>query len=382
MREPIGLYIHVPFCLSKCPYCDFYSLPYPEPALLDRYTQAVTCALADWRERIAAPADTLYFGGGTPSLLGGKRLAAVIEASARHFGLSGAEITLEANPADDLAGVFRAFAAAGGNRVSLGMQSASDRELEKLGRRHRHAQTLRAAEDLHAAGIDNLSLDLMLGIEEQSPDSLADSIEACRQLGASHVSAYLLKIEEGTPFHARRDSLRIPDDDGMAALYLQACRQLEAAGFRQYEISNFARPGSRSRHNSKYWDLQPYLGIGPSAHSFLDGRRFFYPRDLSGFLEGAAPLPEDPEDSRIPDGSEAEYLMLRLRLTEGADESAYRRRFGRPLPAAFRQRAEQLARQCGGRWLQCDETGVRLTSEGFLLSNAIIARLLGEAING
>ena len=195
MREPIGLYIHVPFCLSKCPYCDFYSLPYPEPALLDRYTQAVTCALADWRERIAAPADTLYFGGGTPSLLGGKRLAAVIEASARHFGLSGAEITLEANPADDLAGVFRAFAAAGGNRVSLGMQSASDRELEKLGRRHRHAQTLRAAEDLHAAGIDNLSLDLMLGIEEQSPDSLADSIEACRQLGASHVSAYLLKID-------------------------------------------------------------------------------------------------------------------------------------------------------------------------------------------
>ena len=168
----------------------------------------------------------------------------------------------------------------------------------------------------------------------------------------------------------------------MAALYLQACRQLEAAGFRQYEISNFARPGRRSRHNSKYWDLQPYLGIGPSAHSFLDGRRFFYPRDLSGFLEGAAPLPEDPEDSRIPDGSEAEYLMLRLRLTEGADESAYRRRFGRPLPAAFRQRAEQLARQCGGRWLQCDETGVRLTSEGFLLSNAIIARLLGETISG
>ena len=133
-----------------------------------------------------------------------------------------------------------------------------------------------------------------------------------------------------------------------------------------------------ARHASRVLRMQP----GDAAELFLDGRRFFYPRDLSGFLEGAAPLPEDPEDSRIPDGSEAEYLMLRLRLTEGADESAYRRRFGRPLPAAFRQRAEQLARQCGGRWLQCDEEGVRLTSEGFLLSNAIIARLLEETIRG
>lgn len=376
MCEPIGLYIHVPFCVSKCPYCDFYSLSPTDTECLDRYTQAVTKALAEWHERIDTPADTLYFGGGTPSLLGGKRLTVILETAARYFGLSGAEITLEANPADDLADVFRAFAASGGNRVSLGMQSASDRELEKLGRRHRHAQTVRAAEDLHAAGIDNLSLDLMLGIEEQTSASLSHSIAACRQLGARHVSAYLLKIEEGTPFHARRNSLHIPDDDGMAALYLQACRQLEAAGFRQYEISNFACPGSHSRHNSKYWDLRPYLGIGPSAHSFLDGRRFFFPRDLNKFLAGAAALPEDPEDRQIPDGSETEYLMLRLRLTEGASESAYRHRFGRPLPAGFRRKAALLARQCAGRWLQCDEEGVRLTPEGFLLSNAILTRLL------
>ena len=382
MHEHIGLYIHVPFCASKCPYCDFYSLSPADTGLLDRYTQAVTDALAYWRERIDAPADTLYFGGGTPSLLGEKRLTLILEAAARHFGLCGAEITLEANPADDLAGVFRAFAASGGNRVSLGMQAAGDRELERLGRRHRHAQTVRAAEDLHAAGIDNLSLDLMLGIEEQTSASLAHSIETCRQLGARHISAYLLKIEAGTPFHARRDSLHIPDDDGMAALYLQACRQLEAAGFRQYEISNFSLPGRRSRHNSKYWDLQPYLGIGPSAHSFLEGRRFFYPRDLTGFLAGTAPLPEDPEDRQIPDGGEAEYLMLRLRLTEGVSESAYHRRFGHPLPAAFRQKAALLARQCGGRWLRCDEKGVRLTPEGFLLSNAILTRLLDETIHG
>lgn len=368
--ESVGLYIHVPFCLSKCPYCDFYSLPGPDEEMLDAYTAAVRGSLRAWAARLSRPADTLYFGGGTPSLLGGRRLAALIETAREAFGLRETEITLEANPADDLAETLRAFAAAGGNRLSLGMQSASPRELRLLGRRHRPADVERTAADARRAGIGNLSLDLMLGLPGQTATEIEEAAAVCTGLEAAHVSAYLLKIEAGTPFAARRDSLQLPDEDASADLYLAAAEALERQGYRQYEISNFSRPGRESRHNLKYWDLQPYLGIGPAAHSFLDGKRFAYPRDLAGFLAGTPPEPE--EEGPFPPGSREEYLMLRLRLAEGVTEAGYAARFGEPLPAVWRQRA---------RWLPAllveeDADGLRLTREGFLVSNAILGRLL------
>lgn len=386
---PIGLYIHVPFCVSKCPYCDFYSLPAPglrsspgcrpaEEERLDAYTAAVLRALEGWAGRLPGEtADTLYFGGGTPSLLGGGRIARILEAARRLFGLEGAEITLEANPADGLEETFRAFAAAGGNRVSLGMQSASPGELRSLGRRHAPADVEKAVRAARAAGIRSLSLDLMLGLEGQSAASVQASVEEAARLGAEHVSAYLLKIEEGTPYAARRESLALPDEDGQADLYLAACEALEGQGYRQYEISNFARPGFSSRHNLKYWNLAPYLGIGPSAHSFLGGRRFAYPRDLDGFLRGDGPAPERDGSSlgeeAIREGSEEEYILLRLRLTEGVSEAAFREKFGVPLPAVYRQRAAALPPSL----VTVDEAGIRFTREGFLLSNPLTVRLLG-----
>lgn len=220
---------------------------------------AAACGNGGGRRRERA--DTLYFGGGTPSLLGGRRLQRILEQSREVFGLEGAEITLEANPADELKETLRCFAAAGGNRLSLGMQSADREELRWLGRRHTPDQVLAAAEAARKAGIQNLSLDMMLGLEGQTPASVARSAAVCAELGAAHVSAYLLKIEPGTPL-GRREDLRLPDEEGCAQLYLAACEALEKAGFAQYEISNFAKPGFSSRHNRKYWNGEPYLGIG------------------------------------------------------------------------------------------------------------------------
>lgn len=364
-----GLYIHAPFCVSKCPYCDFYSVTGWDDALLNAYTERVVDELGRQAHRIGNTADTLYFGGGTPSLLGGKRLARLIAAARERCGLHDAEITLEANPADDLAETLSAFAAAGGNRLSLGMQSASPRELQFLERRHTVASLEKTVADARRAGIENLSLDLMLALKDQTAAEVRASVQACRDYGARHVSAYLLKIEENTPFGQCPPT--VPDDDAAAELYLTACEALEQAGFAQYEISNFSKPGYESRHNLKYWNGESYLGIGPAAHSFTEGMRWQYPRSLTAFMEVPSPVPE--EESAIACGSPEEYLMLRLRLTEGITEGGFAARFGCEMPVAWRQRAQNLP----GHLLIADEQGIRLTREGFLLSSAVIRHLVG-----
>ncbi len=363
----LGLYIHVPFCISKCPYCDFYSLPLPDEAVLDAYTDEVCRRLAAIPQRTA---DTLYFGGGTPSLLGGKRLTRIIKAADRLL-TSDAEITLEANPADELYDTFAAFAAAGGNRVSLGMQAAHDRGLKSLGRRHTADQLDAAVSDARRAGINNLSLDIMLATPSQGEADVLDAVEKCVTLGASHVSSYLLKTEAGTPFFEQRDSLCLPDEDKAAELYLLCCEALEEAGFAQYEISNFAKDGKQSRHNLKYWNSEDYIGIGPAAHSFYEGKRWYYERSLNAFLNGGTPLAEDP-DAEVADGSEEEYAMLRLRLTEGLRLDLFETQFGHPLPRVWLDNAAALPRSL----VQVDDSRIALTREGFLLSNVLTARIL------
>ena len=364
----IGIYIHVPFCRSKCPYCDFYSLTNTDEQTKDAYTAAVERALLRVRERGIGGADTLYFGGGTPSLLGGERLVRIMSAAAPVL-TADAEITLEANPADDLAPTLQAFAASGGNRLSMGMQSFSPTELQFLGRRHNNDQLTRAMQAAFDAGIDNISLDMMLGLEGQTPETVTASAEACRQLGATHVSAYLLKVEPNTPFGQQR--LSLPDEEQTADLYLCACEQLEQRGYRQYEISNFAKEGKQSRHNTKYWDGAPYIGIGPAAHSFWEGKRWAYPRSLTHFLEGGAPQREAGEDTALADGSAEEYALLRLRLTEGLTEQGFFARFQKPIPAEWRERANKLP----AHLVTVDESGIRFSREGFLLSNVLLARI-------
>ena len=367
--EPIGLYLHIPFCRGKCPYCDFYSMRV-DVERMDTYTKALGETLAAWAARTGRAADTFYFGGGTPSLLGGKRIASLVDTARAHYGLADAEITVECNPSDADGCLFEMLACAGVNRISLGLQSAVDEERKALGRRAGVKEAEECIRLSKAAGITNLSLDLMIGIPGQTVDSLRRSIDFCVQAGVTHISAYLLKIEEGTAFARRQEKLALPDEDAVCDFYEQACESLSEAGFRQYEISNFAQPGFESRHNLKYWNAEEYLGLGASAHSFLEGKRFFYPRDIDAFLRGAAPV-EDGEG-----GGFEEYAMLRLRLTEGLREDLLSRRYGYGIPDEMRRAAQQLA---GYGLLEQDEGGIRLTRKGFLLSNAVIAELLYDA---
>lgn len=368
----IGLYLHVPFCEKKCPYCDFYSVHASEDSL-NLYTDCMIDRLKYNSDKTKRPADTLYFGGGTPGLLGGERVARLIGQARACFGLDGAEITAEVNPGVDLTGFLQGFRAAGGNRLSIGMQSADDRELERLGRRHTVAQAAEAVAAARKAGIENISLDLMLGIEGQTVESARRSAAFCAELGVPHVSAYLLKIEPCTAFYQRREQLQLPDEDETCSLYEAACEELERHGLMQYEISNFARPGFESRHNLKYWHCEEYLGLGPAAHSFLNGKRFYEMRDLRAFLAGQAP--EEDADPEMPAGGPEEYAMLALRLTEGLQEARYRERFGGPIPERWKRAAQRYARV---GLTECWPEGFRFTRKGFLVSNALLAEILYE----
>lgn len=367
----LGLYLHVPFCASKCPYCDFYSIAGQSDADKDRYLQAMLASLRRWSAKLNTTADTVYIGGGTPSLLGTSRLVSLLTAARSAFSVpENAEITMEANPGDDLTDIFTAFAAVGGNRVSLGVQSVNDSQLHTLGRRHTVSDVDSAVSAAHRAGLYNLSVDLMLGTSAQTVTDIRTATHRFADWGARHVSAYLLKIERGTPYAATPPPL--PDEDEAATLYLEAVAALAEQGYAQYEISNFANPGFESRHNLKYWNSEPYLGIGPAAHSFLSGKRLYYPRSLSAFLAGDEPLFETSDDTAIAENSPEEYAMLRLRLTEGLTESRYHARFGTSIPHAWREKAAALPPHL----VTTDEIGIRLTPDGFLVSDAILTHIL------
>ena len=370
MGKPLGLYIHVPFCKQKCVYCDFYSLPRREDQM-DAYVSALRAQLAE-ADFSGYEADTVYFGGGTPSYLGPRRLTALLEAASAACSIApGAEITLEANP--DSAGdpdALSALRQAGFNRVSLGMQSADDGELRAIGRVHTMAQVRASADAVRRAGFDNLSLDLIYGLPGQSLPRWRENLSAAAALCPEHLSCYGLKAEPGTPLYARRDTL--PGDGAQADMYLETVDFLESRGYRQYEISNFAKPGRESRHNLKYWTLGEYAGFGPGAHSDFRGRRYAWARDLEAYLRGKPPLSEDQAMS--PRDREAEWLMLSLRLVRGLDMAAWEERFRRPfapfLPFLNRCEAAGYAAREEGRW--------RLTPRGFLVSNQIIGFLLDQ----
>lgn len=368
----LGFYIHVPFCHGKCPYCDFYSRP-DSPRKMDAYVSAVTAALAPWRERLAGrELATVYFGGGTPSLLGARRLGTILQAVRQGFSLApGAEITLEANPTSVDRAFFQEVRQAGFNRLSMGLQSANGEELRFLGRTHSPQQAAQAVENARAAGFSNISLDLMLGLPGGSREKLGRSIAFAAFLGVEHISSYILKVEPGTPFAAR--GVQVPDEDDTAEQYLFAVEELARLGYGQYEISNFARPGKESRHNLLYWRGEEYLGFGPGAHSFFGGRRFYYPRDLEGFLQGNSPA----EDGT--GGDFGEFAMLNLRLTRGLRREDCLARFGAEGGALFDEVLEN-ARRCPPRLLRADGEAISFTPEGFLVSNALLVRLLGEEL--
>lgn len=362
-----GLYIHIPFCRGKCPYCDFYSLPCEEGAM-DAYVRRTEAVLAQWG---GMPITTIYFGGGTPSLLGPERLSRLLRQARKSFPLAPpGEVTLEANPTHVNEAFFAALAEAGFTRLSMGMQSADQEELKLLGRAHSPENVKEAVKAAQRAGFRNISLDMMLGLPGGSREKLGRTIAFASGLGVQHISAYILKVEPDTPFASA--GLVLPDGDETAEEYLFCVEELARQGFFQYEISNFSHPGFESRHNLIYWQGEEYLGIGPGAHSFQNGRRFYFPRDLEGFLAGSAPADDGPG------GSFPEYAMLRLRLTEGLSEAGCGERFGPAGERAFRRLLEN-AKTCPPHLIRISPQSLRFTPEGFLVSNALLLRLLEGA---
>lgn len=373
--DTLGLYFHIPFCKGKCPYCDFYSVtdkslfePYKD-ALCDEIRTKSRCKslLADDIQN--KPVDTVYFGGGTPSYWGADNVCAVLQTAKTHFAIAkDAEITVECNPSSpDLEAFLSHCAENGVNRVSLGMQSAVDSERKGLGRTADAAKVLCAVHAAKKAGIHNISLDLMIGIPNQTKESLQESLQFLIDTGVPHASVYMLSIEEGTFFHKNAHRLNLPDDDTTAQFYLQTVDFLNRNGLSQYEISNFARPGFESRHNSRYWEQEEYLGLGAAAHSFVNGKRFAFSRSVSDFLQKKEPQLLDCG------GDNAEYVLLQLRMNKGLSYVRYRQKFGKDLAQSVLLRAEKYAKH---GLLITDKDGLRLTADGFLVSNTILCDLL------
>jgi len=376
VRKPLGLYIHIPFCKQKCAYCDFYSLSGSE-VRMEEYTEALCAHLAENAAFAAGYlVDTVYFGGGTPSYLGEKRLTKLLKLILKQYHVAkDAEITLEANPdsADDWK-MLRALRKAGFNRLSLGMQSACDEELREIGRIHTTAQLSAAVEAARKAGFDNLSLDLIYGLPHQSMERWQKNLAAAVALKPEHLSCYGLKVEEGTPLFTRKDTAELPDDEAQADMYLYTVDYLRQHGYDQYEISNFARPGRESHHNLKYWTLGEYAGFGPGAHSDLGGVRYAYERDLTAYIRGVKEhLPMLSENQQIPPMErDTEWIMLGLRTVSGLApkefESLFRRRFDCFLP--FLENCQKAG------YAVFDDNRWHLTPTGFLLSNQIISGML------
>jgi oxygen-independent coproporphyrinogen-3 oxidase len=344
--EPLGLYIHIPFCGRKCPYCDFYSVT--DFSYSQAYVEAVCRNL---KAHSGSVFDTVYFGGGTPSII-----------PAEHFGdilrcvktTKDAEITAEVNPDSASPEFLEALIKTGVNRLSIGVQSLFDDDLTVLGRLHSAEKAIDTIKIAKTAGFQNISADLMLALPNQTNECIAEEIRLLDELGVNHISAYLLKIENGTPF-AMNNPVGLPDDDRTADLYLFAVSELEKYGFLQYEISNFAKPGYHSRHNIKYWECREYIGIGTAAHSYYGGKRFAVPRDIDAFINA------ETQPTYITDehpGGAAEKIMLALRLT------------ARGIPysgACDKFIAAGLMKRVG--------EGAALTPAGCLVSNLIIGEL-------
>ena len=373
-REPLGVYIHIPFCKSKCPYCDFCSYPHPSPDTLSAYVTRLIEAIRKEAAKIShRPVDTVYFGGGTPTLLPPTDAKRLLDAVFAHFSvLDDAEITLECNPGTADLSLLSLWRKGGANRLSMGAQSAHTNELKALGRMHDWDDVCRTVALAKEAGFDNINLDFMMGIPHQTKESLLDTLQKAASLTPAHLSAYCLILEEDTPFGRKgATALGIPDDDGMADLYEAAAAYLISLGYEHYEISNFALQGKRSRHNLHTWQGHEYLGLGIAAHGYVDGIRYANRRDLAAFLEGADILEEQFVIS--PEEAAEEAVMLGLRLSDGIDTDVITRKTGISFPAGFFTLCDRLE---GEGLLTRHGSKIALTNKGFLLSNQIIGELI------
>ncbi len=369
---PTGIYIHIPFCKRKCPYCDFYSIAADE-ATRSRYADSLVLRISESADK-SIIADSIYFGGGTPSLMTPDDIFRIISAVKSSFTiLDDCEITMECNPSSTTLEKLCGYREAGVNRLSFGVQSSNASELSRLGRLHDFPLARQAVENAHKAGFINISCDLMIGTPLQTTDSLISSVHDITDMGVTHISCYMLKIEEGTAYDCDAVRSSVADDDTVSDMYLALVSELKKLGYPQYEISNFARKGCESRHNTKYWIGEDYLGFGPSAHSYFRGKRTYSAETVSEFIADPL-LPDEIEDSS-PDGLE-EYILLGLRLNRGISLARITE-----LGGNAEKVIDTAERFKSAGYLIADSDNIRLTPEGFLLSNSIISSLIDAAFS-
>lgn len=374
----LGLYIHIPFCRSKCPYCDFYSIT--DDSLAKRYVYALSLHMEDYSSAAANyDVDTVFIGGGTPTVLPCDRLLDIIDSIKRNFMLTpDAEFTIEANPATVTSSELRRLRRAGVNRLSMGLQSANNNELAALGRIHTFEDFCYSFKAARKAGFDNINIDLMYGIPKQTRESFMNTLRQVCALDPDHISMYGLKIEDGTPFAARADSLPTPSEDDECDMYIDGISFLAQNGYEQYEISNFSKPGMHCLHNLRYWNSEEYLGFGPGAHSYFGGHRFAFKRDLAEYVEEI----EHPgsvsdllsEDYKIkPSERLGEYVMLRMRLTEGINSDVFASKFGVSFEKLF---GKSLPLYINGGFMEQIGKNYRFTPKGMYVSNYILSTIL------
>ena len=371
----LGVYIHIPFCASKCGYCDFYSLAGCDKHM-GRYQDALLRHIKESASTMAPYyIDTVYFGGGTPSYYGARRVTELFNALKRAGKvLKSSEVTVECNPDSVRPRELERLRREGVNRISLGVQSTSDDLLKIIGRRHNFTQVKKAVRDIRKAGFDNLSVDLIYGLPNQTKADWAETLAKTLDLEPDHMSCYGLKLEEGTPMYEQyKDSPVIPTDDEQADMYLYAVETLNHYGYGQYEVSNFARRGKASRHNMKYWDLDDYLGFGPGAHSCIGNTRYSYVKDLQAYIAGVGGSGSILDEYEKLDELDraSEYLMLGMRRSRGISQEEYRKVYRSdfaPIEALLQEyEKDGWTKKFNGRWC--------FTPQGFLLSNILIGSL-------
>lgn len=369
MAQTLGIYIHIPFCNSKCYYCDFFSRKQTEQEF-DKYTQHLCKSIEYWgRQAVNHLVNTVYFGGGTPSLLGTNRLVHILNNIKANFNLAdNCEVTLEANPTSSNLIDFKFLHQNGFNRLSIGVQTSDDNELKSVGRTHNLNDAVITVDNAKKGGFDNISLDLMLGLPSQTIDSLCKSIDFVISQDVQHISCYMLKVEEGTVLHKNINKFKLCSEDEYADFYNLTCKKLRENNFEHYEISNFCKKGFESKHNNKYWQLDEYIGIGASAHSFFDGKRFFYPRSFEDFYNNK--LVQDGDG-----GNYEEYVMLSLRTKNGLNLKKFKEKYGFGLPNTVLNKANIFVKN---NLMDISKDALSLTEKGFLLSNEIIVQLLNE----
>ncbi len=371
-KKSLGLYIHVPFCRAKCLYCDFCSVASAENELVERYVGSLVLCIAKAADKAKDyEIDTLYIGGGTPTVLSPRQMERVLDACFKGYSFAdGAEISCECNPATGGYEYFSDIREMGINRLSIGLQSANDNELRALGRIHSYPEFVKTFGDARRAGFDNISIDLMYGIPEQTAESFNKTLEKITELAPEHVSAYCLKVESNTPFGRMGDALILPDDDKTSDMYELCCSFLLGKGYERYEISNFAKPDRRSRHNMRYWQCSEYLGFGAAAHSYFGGERFAFSPNIDDFARGEFLV---AEREKIEDSERMlEYVMLGMRLGDGISASDFLLTFGEDILSRFPRFGEFIR---SGHVLY-DGDKLCFSDKGVFVSSYILSEIL------